>query len=510
VQDYVVELPRSTKDHVTNGIDFGPDGALYTLQGSNSAMGAPDNTWGNRPERLLTAAVIRVDVAAITNPPVNVRTEDGGTYDPFAPGAPVTIFASGTRNPYDLVWHSNGQLYVPTNGSASGGNTPATPANLGDVPTRLDGAYTGGVVPPINGVSQTQNDFLFRCVQGGYYGHPNPTRGEYVMNGGNPTASSDPAQVNQYPEGTLPDPNYRGFAYNFLNNKSPNGVIEYQSNTFGGALAGKLLVVRYSGGDDIIVLTPGGANLDIIDAETGITGFTGFSNPLDLCENTANGDIYVSEYGSGEITLLRPDAAALAPVISTDKDEVIFSGFVNPPGTLPNDVQSITVENAGVDPLNISGISISGTDASAFTLLSPPSLPLSLSSGQTQVIQIEFNPSSIGALEASLDISSDDINNPTLNIPLYGLSSQQFEGSSEPPMSNILATLGYNVNIGWTGLTTSVNNFPLGDEVLESVFEKAGPGNVEILPVARYSPAWPLPFGYYDDNDDTSQPILTL
>jgi len=508
VQDYVINLPRSAKDHVTNGLDFGPDGALYALQGSNSAMGEADGTWSFRPERLLTAAVLRIDLSAITSPPLDVQTEDGGTYDPFAPGAPVTIFASGTRNPYDLVWHSNGQLYVPTNGSAAGGNTPATPANLGDVPQRIDGAYTGGVVPAINGVSQTQNDFLFRCVEGGYYGHPNPTRGEYVLNGGNPTASSDPAQVNQYPVGTLPDPNYRGFAYNFLNNKSPNGVIEYTSNTFGGALAGKLMVVRYSGGDDIIVLTPGGVNQDIIDAETGIPGFTGFNNPLDLCENTSNGDIYVSEYGSGEITLLRPDASALSPVISADKSEVIFSGFVNPPGSLADDVQTLTLENIGVNDLTISTLNISGTDASGFSVVNAPSLPLILTSGGSSVIQIEFNPANTGALVASLDVGSDDANNPAFSIPLYGLASQQFEGSNEAPMSDIIATLGYNINIGWSGLTSNTSNFPLGDEVLESVFQKAGPGNVEVLPVARYSPAWPLPFGYYDDNDDTSMPTL--
>ncbi len=72
------------------------------------------------------------------------------------------------------------------------------------------------------------------------------------------------------------------------------------------ALFGKLLVVRYSQGDDIIVLTPGGTSLDIVASQTGNTGFTGFSNPLDLTENLSNGNLYVSEYGASKITLLRP------------------------------------------------------------------------------------------------------------------------------------------------------------------------------------------------------------
>jgi glucose/arabinose dehydrogenase len=46
-----------------------------------------------------------------------VQTEDRGAanYNPFAANAPVKIFATGIRNAYDLVWHRNGNLYVPTN-----------------------------------------------------------------------------------------------------------------------------------------------------------------------------------------------------------------------------------------------------------------------------------------------------------------------------------------------------------------------------------------------------------
>src|SRR5690606_11238378 len=101
----------------------------------------------------------------------------------------------------------------------------------------------------------------------------------------------------------------RGYAFDFQTNKSPNGVIEYKSNTFGGALKGKLMVVRYSQNDDIITLTPGGTNNDIVAFNEGssIEGFTGFVDPLDLTEDVRNGNIYVSEYGgNGKITLLKP------------------------------------------------------------------------------------------------------------------------------------------------------------------------------------------------------------
>ncbi|MEM7572344.1 MAG: malectin domain-containing carbohydrate-binding protein [Bacteroidota bacterium] len=503
VQDYVVNLPRSTRDHVTNGVAFGPDGALYVNQGSNSAMGAADNTWGNRDERLLSAAVLRIDLGAISTPPLDVQTAEGGTYDPFAVNAPVTIYGSGVRNAYDLVWHTNGELYVPTNGSAAGGNTPATPADLSNVPQRIDGPYTGAAVPAINGVSQTQNDLLFRVEEGGYYGHPNPFRGEYVMNGGNPTAAGDPVQVNQYPEGTAVDQNYRFFAYNFENNKSPNGVIEYRSDNFGGALQGRLLVVRYSGGDDIIALTPGGPDQDIIEDETGISGFTGFNNPLDLTENLANGHIYVSEYGDNKITLLRPlDQTNVVlkgnSPLEFNGEEGIFSSTQS-----STDERTMVLENAGSEVIEVSGIAFSGTDASVFSLDPAITFPLTIPVGGSQDLEVIFNPAAIGQFSASMDVSSDDPIDPLQSLPLFGLSASGLEGNSEPPLNDVVQVLGVNVDVGWTSLGNTLSASPQGEEVLVSSFRKAVGGDIEIYPVARYSPLFTLPYGYYLRSGDT-------
>jgi hypothetical protein len=214
VVDYIINLPRSHKDHSSNSLAYGPDGALYFPQGSNSAMGAPDNSWGNRPERLLTASVLRFDIARAVQQglPLNAKTEEGGTYNPYAPNAPLTLYATGLRNAYDLVWHSNGELYVPTNGSAAGGNTPA----LANGARWSDGSvYTGPSVPALLNVRDTQNDYLFRVVRGKYYGSPNPLRNEFILNGGNPTAGLDPGEVvwtdnlgvvRGYPVGTPPNP----------------------------------------------------------------------------------------------------------------------------------------------------------------------------------------------------------------------------------------------------------------------------------------------------------------
>jgi hypothetical protein len=259
----------------------------------------------------------------IKKAPENSITMADGKYNPYGKMSPLTIYASGIRNAYDLVWHSNGQLYVPANGSGGGGNSPASEKNM----RRPDGTvYEGPYVKATTGV-QVQHDWLFRVnpqLGIGYYGHPNPLRGEYVVNRGYPDDTL-------YSKHVKPDKNYRGYSFDFGLNHSPNGAIEYKSNAFNGALKGKLLVCRFSGGGDIIVLEPGATKrvplkkagddhiYDIVNSargsgNLGLTGMSGFANPLDIVEDTRNGNLYVSEFNwnnnpnlVSQITLLRVD-----------------------------------------------------------------------------------------------------------------------------------------------------------------------------------------------------------
>ncbi len=309
IRDVVINLPRSKRDHLTNSIAFEPgnNNFIYFLQGGNTAMGKGDSNWGNREERLLSAALLRLKINPLPNNPINAKTEEGGNYNPYASGAPLTLYATGIRNAYDLVFHSNGQLYVPTNGSAAPGNVPSsTPGTFNYVSKDSKAPnYNGPKAPGINGVTPTQRDWLFRVEPGRYYGHPNPRRGEYILNRGDGDVNNS-----QY-NGLGADPNYHwgGIAYDFEFNKSPNGVIEYKSNTFNGKLKGRLLIVRYSEKDDIMILRPDPSQLGNI-TETPIdgkaVGLNNFSNPLDLIEDTKNGNLYVSEFGANRIVLMKP------------------------------------------------------------------------------------------------------------------------------------------------------------------------------------------------------------
>ena len=180
-----------------------------------------------------------------------------GTYNPYAAGAPLTLYATGVRNAFDLVWHSNGHLYAGTNGSAAGGNTPATPTTLpASCANRPDGGYTAPDVAGDHQQPAGRDRLRLRREEGQVLRPPEPERCEYVLNAGNPTGyTGNPLfKVNAYPAGSKADPNYDlAGVYDAGLHASANGTVEYQNTTaFGGALAGKLLVVRYSANQEIV------------------------------------------------------------------------------------------------------------------------------------------------------------------------------------------------------------------------------------------------------------------
>lgn len=126
-----------------------------------------------------------------------------------------------------------------------------------------------------------------------------------MLNGGNPTSGVNPGEVAAYPVGTQPDRNWRGASFTFGQHFSPNGVVEWTSSAV-PALMNKLLVIRFSGGDDIMVMTIDPVTKEISATQTGITGFGGFSDPLDLAVYQPKGFIYVTEHAAKRIALLRP------------------------------------------------------------------------------------------------------------------------------------------------------------------------------------------------------------
>jgi glucose/arabinose dehydrogenase/cytochrome c553 len=307
-ESIVTDLPRfgPNNENFANSIVFGPDGRLYIGQGANTGMGwcdCEENQEASR-EALLSGSILTLEQNKLPELlPLSVKTVDGGgTYEPYNEDAPLKIYATGIRNPYDLVWHSNGELYTTINGSGGNENTPSSdPISNYYIPPYSKIHYSGSEnIPAVIDAMPDQDDYMARVEKNGYYGQPNPLRAEYVLNYGD--ESLDNFEYN----GIAPDKNFRGFTYDFGPHVAPTGIIEYISTTFKGKLKGCLIVARM-GKNDLVVLKPGGAKNDIIqDYDGSKLGLQINGGPLDLIEDTKTGNIYVSGFGNNTITLFHP------------------------------------------------------------------------------------------------------------------------------------------------------------------------------------------------------------
>jgi fibronectin type 3 domain-containing protein len=513
-QNYVTGLPRSNSNHLNEEPVFGPDGNLYWSQGSLSSMGAPDSVWGYRTETLLSAAILQLNVAgakariAAGLGPINVQTDSlpaGQTaYNPYAAGALVTPYATGIRNAFDLVFDSNGHLYAPTNGAASTGNIPATPAGVTPA------------APAENDVPNAEDDYLYDIQQGGYYGHPDPARGQYIFGGGNPVnPAPNTAIQGVYPLGTNPDPNYRGYAFDFGAHYSPDGIIEYEGSAFGGALNGDLLVTEYSGGKDIDVLTVGATGA-ITGSITGITGLSGFNGPLGLVEDQANGFVYMADLGAETLTLIKPIASGATANVSAP---TVY--FNDPTGGAAGPAQTVTISNTGNQPLAIpqGGISIVGTDGVLFRIGSEPTLPATIAPGSSVSFTISYDAgsSALGIHTATLQIQSNDPVNPMISVALRAISTAGTGGNLEPSLQRILNLYQIPDNVGTADPSqTYFNTPPLtpNDEVVMQELIKADPNSpVTVTPIAAFS-ATITPsagFGWYTaGTPDSRTPVFSV
>ena len=157
---------------------------LFVAQGGNTNAGSPSERYGNVPEYPLSAAILAVDLARVGGQTYDLPTLDDPSRsgvedanDPFGgnkgrnharlvAGGPVQVYASGLRNAYDVVVTTKGDMYTSQNGSNP---------NWGDRPRVGPGGRCTNA--PREGGPKVFDSLHF-VTSGGYYGHPNPARGE--------------------------------------------------------------------------------------------------------------------------------------------------------------------------------------------------------------------------------------------------------------------------------------------------------------------------------------------
>ena len=277
ITDVITGLSISNSAHQANGLAFAPDGTPYIAHGSttNAGINTPAGPLFEQEEVPLSGAVLVADPSA----PLfdgNVTYSPAGVYSSTVDqvSGDVSVYAAGLRNPYDIVVHSNGNIYVTDNGPNAG---------LGGGSTSCSTEDPDPWAPDDRGP-----DELNLIVAGDYYGHPNRNRGRFdarqcVYHNGNEGSGADwtgPIEL-------LP--------------VSSDGLVEYTSASFGGKLQGDLF---YAGLIDGIIghieLSPDGQS--VVSHETFASGLV---FPLDLTVGP-DGTLYVAQYATGEIKFYKP------------------------------------------------------------------------------------------------------------------------------------------------------------------------------------------------------------
>ncbi len=181
-------------------------------------------------------------------------------------------------------------------------------------------------------------------------------------------------------------------------------------------------------------------------------------------------------------------ASSTAQQISLAKSEAIFSA-IKGQTSRPDSIQVLSVKGT----VNIGPFKMSGDQAAYFKIIS---YPKKLTENKPENIVIVFEPAATftGIARATATFKKVKIN-------LTGLSTKALEGENEAPLAQITDALGYKINLGWQTLANHLRPELQGEELASALFTKASPGQVEMVPVARYSPDFPLNFGYYKVSD---------
>jgi trimeric autotransporter adhesin len=156
-----------------------------------------------------------------------------------------------------------------------------------------------------------------------------------------------------------------------------------------------------------------------------------------------------SNYGSLSKTT---SVTVTAPVASLSPATLAFANTLV--GTTDPTTQPVTVTNTGTAPLNISGISLGGANASSFSQINNCSTTTALGPGASCTITVAFAPTAAGALTATIGIADNASGSP---------QTVSLSGTGEVPSFALTNSGKITVNPGaTTGNTSTITVTPSG------------------------------------------------
>jgi IPT/TIG domain/Glucose / Sorbosone dehydrogenase len=271
--------PLSTEYKIVTHTDASISSLQYINIGGNTNGGVPGALSKSRllKENVMSAATL---VAHLANPGfdgfLTYSKDDDGD---LTPGKGVEVFASGLRNPFGMVLHSNGNLYSTDNGP-----------NLDYGDMSVDCARSSPNVE--------EEDKLLLVKQGNYYGHANRKRG-----------ATDPRQCKWRSSIEKGDSQYT--APLLVMGAATCGITEWSTNHFNGQLRGNLIIAKYIASVFRVILTPDGKGL-IPESNNGLLLVS--ERSLDIT-HAPSGELLEARYADSQIWYHRPVEPATTQIV---------------------------------------------------------------------------------------------------------------------------------------------------------------------------------------------------
>ncbi len=258
------------------------------------------------------------------------------------------------------------------------------------------------------------------------------------------------------------------------------GVADLQVSavTLGGASPGEF---RIDGGDGSFTIAPGDSHRVDVSFRPTTVGPKGALLQIDSNDpDPADDPLDVPLTGIG----LAPTPDIVMTPASFDFGDVAIAA---PPGLRAGSPGMFEITNEGLADLQVSAVTLEGPDAADFELVT--SGGFTLAPGDTQWVEVSFQPQSIGPKAATLRIVSDDPDESPADAALTGngVDAPQPDIASTPTAHNFGAVLvgaaaSHSFEIGNTGggdlvVTSTSLAGPYADE-----FHVTGGGSFTLLP----------------------------
>src|SRR5690606_24806404 len=140
------------------------------------------------------------------------------------------------------------------------------------------------------------------------------------------------------------------------------------------------------------------------------------------------------------------------------------------------DKATVTVTNDGDKDLRVTDVSLSGPNATQFTVTGAPTTPFVVEPGDSLPLEVTFVASSgsKGIRSAQLNLASSDPASPVTTVQIRGGYMTAPEGGNELTLNQVAALYGWTTDIGNLKNGDEMRTSPLnGDEVRSFQWKRA-------------------------------------